>query len=246
MGPSEPVAIMAQSSTVGNLAVLDCTFNGNELNIPSVQPPPKGTGIGSAIEYNGSGNFTAKYDYIHGMPADGIDLGAGNQSPTIEYNLFDGLGYTSGAHPDPVQFVGDDVNNALIAFNTIYQPQGVMANDGLTIHAQSGSTITDSTLANNVVIATGPNMSISLNIGLFQDTGNVLNGAVVTNNYLDPTATFTSTGFGDTASEVEGANLWRRQVIDVLAEYPEQRTYQSKYSDRSTMRRKVHPLPKLS
>jgi hypothetical protein len=107
MGPSEPVAIMAQSSTVGNLAVLDCTFNGNELNIPSVQPPPKGTGIGSAIEYNGSGNFTAKYDYIHGMPADGIDLGAGNQSPTIEYNLFDGLGYTSGAHPDPVQFVGD-------------------------------------------------------------------------------------------------------------------------------------------
>jgi Tryptophan-rich Synechocystis species C-terminal domain len=182
----------------------------------SVQPPPKGTGIGSAIEYNGSGNFTAKYNYIHGMPADGIDLGAGNQSPTIEYNLFDGLGYTSGAHPDPVQFVGDDVNNALIAFNTIYQPQGVMANDGLTIHAQSGSTITDSTLANNVVIATGPNMSISLNIGLFQDTGNVLNGAVVTNNYLDPTATFTSTGFGDTASEVEGANLTISNNVNLL------------------------------
>ena len=216
MGASEPVAIMAQSSTVGSLTVADCTFNGNELNIPSVQPPPAGTGIGSAIEYFGSGTFTAEYNYIYGMPADGIDLGGGTITPTIEYNLFDGLGYTPGSHPDPIQFDGDVVNNALIAFNTIYQPQGVMANEGLTVHAEDGSTITNSTVANNVVIATGPSMSMTLNIGLFQDSGNVLNGAVITNNYLDPTATFTSTGFGDIASEVQGTNLTITNNINLL------------------------------
>ena len=216
MGSNEPVAIMTQSSTVGSLTVENCNFNGNELNNPSVQPPPAGTGIGSAIQYQGSGTFTAEYNYIHGMPADGIDLGAGNSTPTIEYNLFDGLGYTPGAHPDAVQFDGDVVNNALIAFNTIYQPQGVMPNEGLTIHAEDGSTITNSTVANNVVIATGPNASMSLNVGLFQDSGNTLNGAVVTNNYLDPTATLTPTGFGDIASEVGGTNLTITNNINLL------------------------------
>ena len=49
MGASEPVAIMTQSSSVGSLTVVDCNFNGNELNIPSVAPPPAGTGVGSAI-----------------------------------------------------------------------------------------------------------------------------------------------------------------------------------------------------
>ena len=133
MGASEPVAIMADSTNVGNLTVVDCSFNGNQMNIPSVQPPPLGTGLGSAIEYNGTGTFIAQYNYIHDMPADGIDLGNGTVTPTIQYNVFQGLGYTPGSHPDAIQFVGDVVNNAMIAYNTIYQPQGVEPNEGLAI-----------------------------------------------------------------------------------------------------------------
>ena len=110
--------------------MVDCSFNGNQLNIPSVQPPPAGTGIGAAIWYQGSGTFTAEYNYIHGMPADGIDLSGGTITPTIEYNLFSGLGWTPGSHPDAVQFDGDVVNNAMIAFNTVYQPQGVAGGEG--------------------------------------------------------------------------------------------------------------------
>ena len=132
---------------------------------------------------------------------------SGTITPTIEYNLFDGLGWTPGSHPDPVQFDRDVVNNALIAFNTIYQPQGVVPNEGLSLHAMDGATITNSTLANNVIIATDPNMAMSLNVGLFQDSGAALNGVVVTNNYLDPTATYTPTGFGDEAPEVGGTNV---------------------------------------
>ncbi|MCG2645820.1 MULTISPECIES: Ig-like domain-containing protein, partial [Bradyrhizobium] len=216
LGANQPVAIDAGSSNVGNLTVLNCSFDGNQMNIPSVQPPPAGTGLGAAINYNGTGTFIAKYNYIHDMPADGIDLGNGTVTPTIQYNVFEGLGYTPGSHPDPIQFVGDVVNNAMIAYNTIYQPQGVEPNEGLAVQAQLGSTITNTTIANNVIIATGPNMSVSLNIGLFQDSGNVLNGVIVSNNYVDPTGTFTDTGFGDLAAEVQGSNLTIENNINLL------------------------------
>ena len=120
-------------------------------------------------------------------------------------------GTTPGSHPDAVQFVGDQVNNAMIAFNTIYSPQdGEVANEGLTIHAQVGSTITNTTVENNVIVATGPTMTQSLNIGVFQDPGNVISGLVVKDNYLDPTATFTSTGFGDSGSPPTGTNCRSR------------------------------------
>ena len=209
MGASEPIAINAQSTSIGDLSVLYCTFNGNKQNIPSVQPPPAGSGLGAAINYNGTGNFVGEYNNIYNMPGDGIDFSVGTVTPTIKYNVFNGLGYTTGAHPDPIQFNGDVVNNATIAFNTIYSPQDQpSANEGLAIEAQSGSTISSTRIENNVIIATGPQMTQSLNIGLFQDSGgNSLNGVIVSNNYLDPTATFTPTGFGDTASEVQGSNL---------------------------------------
>ena len=57
---------------------------------------------------------------------------------------------------------------------------------------------------------------MSLNIGLFQDSGNVLNGVIVSNNYLDPTGTFTPTGFGDLASEVQGSNLTIENNVNLL------------------------------
>ena len=214
---NQPVAIDAQSTSVGSLTVLNCTFNGNNENIPSVQPPPAGTGIGAAIIYNGSGAFTAKYNYIYDMPADGIDFNGGTVTPTIEYNVFKNLGMTPGAHPDPVQFNTDTVNNAMIAFNTIYSAQaGENANEGLAIESQGGSTITNTTIENNVIVATGPTMTQSLNIGIFQDPGNVLSGLVVKDNYLDPTATYTTTGFGDSGSPPTGSNLTFTGNVNML------------------------------
>jgi hypothetical protein len=209
MGASEPIAIDASGTNVGNLTILDDTFNGNQENIPSTQPPPNGTGLGSAVNYDGAGTFTAKYNYLFGLPADGFDLSDGTVTPTIEYNLFAGLGYTPGAHPDPIQFYADEVNNALIAFNTIYTPQGSnkAANEGLQIQAQGGSTITNTTVENNTIIATGPTMTQSLSIATWQYTGNTLNGVVVDDNYIDPTASYGAFGSGGNAPEGSGLSF---------------------------------------
>src|SRR5581483_1906497 len=175
---SQPVAIDAATGS-GSLTVLNCTFNGNSENIPSVLPPPSGTGVGAAIIDNGSGTFTGKYNYIYNMPSDGIDFDVGTVTPTIEYNVFQNLGMTPGAHPDPVQFYADNVNNAMIAFNTVYSAQaGESVNEGLTIEAQGGATISNTTIENNVIVATGPTMTQSLNMGVFQDSGNVISGLV--------------------------------------------------------------------
>ena len=211
----EPVAIDAASTSIGSLTVEYCSFNGNSEDIPSVRPPPAGTGIGSAINYFGSGSFVAEYDYIHAMPADGIDFSDGTVTPTIEYNLFEDLGTTPGAHPDPVQFYGDAVSNALIAFNTIYQPQdGEAVNEGLAIEAQGGSTISATTIADNTIIATGPTLTQSINIGIFQDTGNTTNGVVVEDNYLDPTGAYGP--FGSGGSTIQGSNLSVSGNVDLV------------------------------
>lgn len=210
----EPVAIDAQSTNVGNLIVKDCTFNGNKKNIPSVQPPPDGSGVSGAIVYNGSGTFVAEYNFIYHMPGDGIEFSDGSVTPTIEYNLFSGLGFTSGAHPDPVQFYADTVTNATIAFNTIYSPQGTAVNEGLAIESQGGASLTDTTIANNVIIATGPSLSESINIGVFQDPGNTTNGVFVKDNYLDPTGSWGP--FGSGGSTIEGSNLVFSGNVDMV------------------------------
>jgi hypothetical protein len=216
MGAGEPIAVNASSTNVGSLTILDDTFNGNKENIPSTQPPPAGSGLGAAVNYDGAGTFTAKYNYLYGLPADGFDFSQGTVTPTIEYNLFAGLGYTPGAHPDPVQFYADQVNNALVAFNTIYTPQGSNkdVNEGLQIEAQGGSTITNTRVENNTIIATGPTMTQSLSVATWQDAGNTLNGAIVANNYIDPTATYEA--FGSGKSTPQGSGLTFVGNVDLL------------------------------
>jgi hypothetical protein len=228
MGSTQPVAINASSTSVGDLTVLNCSFNGNSANIPSVRPPPNGSGIGSAINYNGSGTFVAEYNYIHDMPADGIDFSGGTVTPTVKYNVFKNLGTTPGAHPDPVQFYGDAVTNAQIDFNTIYSPQsGEVANIGLTIESQGGASITNTSLSNNVIVATGPALTQSINIGVFQDSGNTTSGVVVKNNYLDPTGSYGP--FGSGGSTIQGSKLTFNGNMNMVTgkdTEPTQGTYQ--------------------
>ena len=206
----QSTAITSASGVNANLVVEDNSFNGSKANIPSVAPPPAGTGIGAAINWFGSGSVTIEYNNIYNQPADGVDLSSGTITPTIMYNVFNGLGYTQGSHPDPVQFVADKVNNAVIAFNTIYSPQDLSSynsglNEGLAIESQAGATITNTAIKNNVVIATGPKLTQSLNIGVFQDPSNTMQGVVVSNNYLDPTGAYDA--FGSGGSAPSGSNL---------------------------------------
>ncbi|MFL5253106.1 MAG: right-handed parallel beta-helix repeat-containing protein [Rhodopila sp.] len=175
VGANEIVPISAAVGS-GNLTVLDNTFDG-------------GGGTGSAvwamINYNGSGTFTAKYNAFLNIPDDAIDFNSGTMTTVVEYNLFENLGTSPGSHPDAVQYVGVKGSNSIEAFNTIYQPNpGGM--QGIQLEAQNGSTLTNTQLQNNTIVAkAGSSVKMSYSVAVIQDSGNTINGAVVSNNYID-------------------------------------------------------------
>jgi hypothetical protein len=143
------------------------------------------------INFNGSGTFVAKYNVLTNAPFDAIDFNNGTIEPTIEYNLVTNLGHSAGSHPDFVQFVGSAATNSVIAFNTIYQPMGggeVSGMEGIQIVAQTGahaSSIVGTTVANNTIIATGPDLTMSCSIAIQEEMGNVIDVVHVRDNYLD-------------------------------------------------------------
>jgi len=144
--------------------------------------------VWALVNDNGSGTFIAQYNNFLNAPCDAIDFGEAAIAPTIEYNVFYNLGTAPESHPDPVQYIGDVVNNALEQFNTIYQPQGggeVSGEEGVQVAAYGGSTITNAVIRNNVIIAKGPALTMSYSIAVIQSPGNTINGVVVGSNYID-------------------------------------------------------------
>jgi hypothetical protein len=102
----------------------------------------------------------------------------------VEFNVFENLGTDPQAHADTVQYTGVTATNSIISFNTIYQsnPSG---NQGLQIEAQNGSTITNTWVENNVIVAKGSRtMSYSIFVGAASGA-NTIDGVVVANNYID-------------------------------------------------------------
>jgi hypothetical protein len=158
----------------GSLTVLDNTFDAT-------------TNSGKAwalVNYNGSGRFIAEYNSFLNSPDDAIDFGGGTMTTVVEYNVFENLGTDAQAHADSVQYTGVTSNNSVISFNTVYQsnPSG---NQGLQIEAQNGSTITNTWVENNVIVAKGARtMSYSIFVG--EASGpNTIDGVVVAYNYID-------------------------------------------------------------
>ena len=167
-------------STVSNLTVLNNTFDGSGTTNPS--------NICAFIYYLGKGAFTAKYNSFQNAPADAIDFGgSGTTTPTVEYNVFNNLGTAAGSHPDTVQFYGSGTyNNSLISFNTIYQPRP-SGEEGIQIAAQGGETITNTTVANNTIIAPSNASGVTMSYLIAVQTagaGNINNGGVIQNNYF--------------------------------------------------------------
>ncbi len=164
------------ASNAGNLTVLDCTFNGNS--------PTNGTAW-AMLNYSGSGTVTAEYNIFENTPADAIDFGNGNMTTIVKYNLFQNLGSAPGAHADAVQYYGTNSTNSVIAFNTVTSGE-----EGIQLAAQGGSTLTNTVIANNVIVAPGPSVTISYSIAVQQASGNTVNGVVVDNNYIDYTGSY--------------------------------------------------------
>lgn len=178
------VPINASSASCGNLTVNYCTLNGG--------PTSNGNGnCWALINYDGTGTLQCTYNYFENSPEDDIDMG-GTVTPIIEYNLFVNSGTSSGSHPDSIQFVGDTVKNLVMSYNTVYQPNP-SGMEGIQVCAQlNGSTITNSTVSNNTIVAKGPSPTLQMScaIAIQQGSGCTINGCNVTGNYIDPTGMY--------------------------------------------------------
>ena len=155
-----------------NLTLLNNTFSG---------------GGGITVYDDGSGTFVGEYNYFINTAGDGVDFGTGALTGHASYNVFDNLGM-SGGHPDSLQFYNDPVTNFVISFNTIYQPNP----SGMQGIQVSGGNVTNDTVENNVIVAKGPSptidMSYSISVGV--SSGYTLDGAIVSNNYIDTTGAY--------------------------------------------------------
>jgi hypothetical protein len=190
VGANGVVPISAEAGASG-LTVTDCTIDGGAGGVRGGSDA-----VWALINDNGSGPFVAKHDLLANAPADAIDFSNGRISAVVEYNAAVSLGHAAGSHPDFVQFVGNEASDSVIAFNTIYQPPGdgeVSGMEGIQIAAQTGahaSTILRTLVANNTIIAPGPELTMSCAIAIIEGKGNLIDGVVVRDNYLDFRGTY--------------------------------------------------------
>ena len=174
VGANNLVPINAGAGS-GNLTILDNTFDATSSS----------GAVWALVNYNGSGRFFAQYNSFLNSPDDAIDFGSGTMTTEVKYNVFENLGTDPQAHADAVQYTGVTATNSIISFNTIYQsnPSG---NQGLQIEAQNNSTITNTMVENNVIVAKGPARTMSYSIFVGAASGpNTIDGVVVANNYID-------------------------------------------------------------
>ncbi len=160
----------------GDLSIQNNTFDGGG-----------GTSgvVWALIYYLGSGTFAAKYNSFLNAPADAIDFGGGTMTTIVDYNVFHNLGTAPGAHADTVQYVGTNSTNAVIAFNTVTSGE-----EGIQLAAQNHSTLINSAIENNVVVAKGPPLTMSYSIAVQQASGNKIDSVVVAGNYIDCTGAY--------------------------------------------------------
>ncbi len=185
VGVNNVVPINAEAGA-GSLTITYSWFDGG-----STTANGNSDTVWALINFNGSGKFVAIYNLLIDAPSDAIDFSNGTISPTVKYNLVVSMGHAVGSHPDFVQFVGSRADNSVIAFNTIYQPPDdgeVNGMQGIQVAAQEGahsSSIINTVVEKNTIIAPGPKISMSCSVAIGVSTGNVLDGVAVRDNYLD-------------------------------------------------------------
>ena len=173
------------SSAASNLTVRRTSIDGGGQGVVG-----NAGAIWAVISYNGT-SLTVEHTWMHLVPVDAIDFNGGG-TLIVRHNLFNGLGYVTGAHADSVQFTRGKVDAALIEFNTVYDPQPmgefpVSGGEGLQVEAQLGGQIRNAKLQNNVIIASGPDHVAGYLIAIRQDAGSVLDGLNTQDNYMDTT-----------------------------------------------------------
>lgn len=183
---------IAADNTVGTLTVTKCVFD--EIG--------GAASLGCSISTHAA-NFTSTYNWFKNAQDDSVDLvpPSSSTTATVKYNLFynQGTGNPAIVHPDSVQFTGGTYNGCMLAFNTIYQPVGggeQTGLEGIQICAQLSSSINNTTVSNNTIVAKSA-VSTTMSVGIAiqrTDSGQTNNIGTCFDNYMDPTG-FSSTAF---------------------------------------------------
>jgi hypothetical protein len=205
---------IGSSTSASNLTVIYNTIDGGGIGVAG-----NPVAIYTLISFTGTGTggLTVEYNWLKNAPQHIVEFR--NGTLIDQFNLIQNVGFYVGAHPNDVQFNGSTSNGSIIDFNTVYNPQPVNGypdaqGEGLQIEAQLGSTITNTQVENNTVIATGPSLTASYLIAVRQDAGNVINGVIVENNYLD------ASGAYGPFYPPNGANLTFRNNWDMVTGSP--------------------------
>ena len=189
------VTIKNSNFVVGsnNLIPIISDANSSDLTVAYNTIDGKGGAVDTLISYRGTnsaGNgLTAEYNWIKNAPANSIQVVSG--TTTVEYNLYQSGHYASGAHADFVQFARSYSTDSKINYNTlvITPSPGNVAGEGIQVEAQLGSTLNNTEVGHNVIIATGT-ISASYLLAIRQDSGNTINGISVHDNYMDASGAY--------------------------------------------------------
>jgi hypothetical protein len=210
VGANNVVPISAESGA-GSITIQGSTIDGGGVGVAG-----NPGAIYALIGFNGAGQLIVKYNWLKNAPQHIIEFKDGTLID--QYNLIQNVGYSDGAHVNDVQFNGSISEGSVIAFNTVYNPQPIngypIPGEGIQVEAQLGSRITDTRVQNNTIIATGPAPTASYLIIVRQDAGNVINGVIVENNYLD------ASGAYGPFYPPTGANLTFRNNWDMVTGSP--------------------------
>lgn len=174
-GTSGKIPIITDAGS-RNTSVLCCKFDAAN------------SGLDCVISHRGTGAATEpglkmQYCWITAPSADGVQMVSGRHD--IRFNLYQNGKYGAGAHADWVQFARSMSDGCVINYNTVYMSDysGNSRGEGIQVEAQLSSTIRNTEVCNNVVIAAGSQSASYL--FAFRDSGDVLDYLKCNDNFID-------------------------------------------------------------
>ncbi len=173
---------LAGSPAASDLRIIRCTIDGagqGKTGAPAQ--------IWSLIAFEGL-NLTIGWSWLLNAPQHYVEFRHGRL--IVYNNIFERAGFYPGAHVNTIQFSGSDASNSLFLNNTLFDPQPdgrfPSPGEGVQVEAQLGGTVSDTTIAFNTLIATGPALTASYLVVIRQDPGrNMVDGVTVKSNYFD-------------------------------------------------------------
>lgn len=168
-----------------NLTIQYCTFDastiGNETSI---------------IGFSGTGTVTLQYNWFKNFPQHILEMAqAAGVSDAIayQYNLIEQGALNATAHLNYLQLGGGSLSSVNVSFNTTYQTPQASGGEGFQAEANSGQSISNYSIQNNTMIATGgaagSAMSYMMHLGSNAQNPGTATG-VASNNYFDITAAY--------------------------------------------------------